>query len=163
VRKLLRTIRFDDSDARVFDLAAEPGEWAVSGAFEFAALAPEAVTGRARQAFANGFLGLASFGRSTFATVGEATDFDLAQVERRLAEHLVTRYGAPTIEAAFPAAGDEIRFVLELTKDSPINTVFTVRRRLDGKGAIREELRTIRPPSGAPQHARIWTVEDDPA
>jgi hypothetical protein len=34
--KFLRTIRFDASDDHVFDRAAEPGEWAVSGAFEFA-------------------------------------------------------------------------------------------------------------------------------
>jgi len=30
--KLLRTIRLDPSDKFVFDEAAEPGEWAVSGA-----------------------------------------------------------------------------------------------------------------------------------
>ena len=31
--KLLRTIRLDPSDTFVFERAAEPGEWAVSGAF----------------------------------------------------------------------------------------------------------------------------------
>src|SRR5262245_3275662 len=34
--KLLRTIRLDPSDTFVFDKAAEPGEWAVSGGFAFA-------------------------------------------------------------------------------------------------------------------------------
>ena len=33
--KLLRTIRLDPSDTFVFERAAEPGEWAVSGAFVF--------------------------------------------------------------------------------------------------------------------------------
>ena len=33
--KLLRTIRLDPSDTFVFEQAAEPGEWAVSGAFAF--------------------------------------------------------------------------------------------------------------------------------
>ena len=33
--KLIRTIRLDPSDTFVFDKAAEPGEWAVSGAFAF--------------------------------------------------------------------------------------------------------------------------------
>jgi len=33
--KLLRTIRLDPSDTFVFEKAAEPGEWAVSGAFVF--------------------------------------------------------------------------------------------------------------------------------
>ncbi len=35
VVNLLRTIRLDASDTFVFDGAAEPGEWAVSGAFVF--------------------------------------------------------------------------------------------------------------------------------
>ena len=33
--KLPRTIRLDPSDTFVFERAAEPGEWAVSGAFVF--------------------------------------------------------------------------------------------------------------------------------
>ena len=33
--KLLRTIRLDPSDTFVFEHAAEPGEWAVPGAFVF--------------------------------------------------------------------------------------------------------------------------------
>ena len=66
--KLLRTIAFDGSDVRVFDRAAAPGEWAVSGAFQFVDLAPAAVTGKLRQAFANGFLGVSSSGRSTAFT-----------------------------------------------------------------------------------------------
>src|SRR5262249_15189795 len=56
--KLLKTIRFDASDERVFDLAAAPDEWAVSGALAFAGAAPNSLTGKSRQAFANGFLGL---------------------------------------------------------------------------------------------------------
>ncbi len=49
----------------------------------------------------------------------------------------------------------------ELARDAPINTVFTVRRTWDAEGRIKEEFRTIRPPTGEPQHARIWTVVDD--
>ena len=109
--KLLKTIRFDASDERVFELAAAPEEWAVSGAFAFAGLAPEAIVGKARQAFANGFLGLASFGRSTFATVAEATHADLEGIERALALHFVAEHGAPGLEAALPAAKEEARFV----------------------------------------------------
>ena len=33
--KLLRTIRLDPSDTFIFERAAEPGEWAVSGVFAF--------------------------------------------------------------------------------------------------------------------------------
>jgi hypothetical protein len=159
--KLLRTIRFDASDERVFARAAAAEEWAVSGAFEFADLGGEALTGKMRQAFANGFLGLASFGRSTFATVAEATDADLATAEDALARHLVDAHGAPGLNAALPAAREELQFVLDLCCGAPINTVFTVRRTRDAAGEIKEEFRTIRPPTGGPLHARVWTVVDD--
>ena len=60
--KLLRTIRLDPSDTFVFERAAEPGEWAVSGAFMFADADPETLEGKPRAAFRGGFLGVASFG-----------------------------------------------------------------------------------------------------
>ncbi len=159
--KFLRTIRFDPSDENVFERAAEPDEWAVSGAFEFAACEPEAVTGKTKQAFANGFLSLASFGRSTFASVAEFGEEDLEDVERRLARHFVERYGAPDEEAALPAAREEAQFVLDLCKDSLINTIFTVQRRFSEDGQIKEEFRTMKAPDTHPMHTRIWNVVED--
>lgn len=159
--KLLKTIRFDASDERVFELAAAASEWAVSGAFTFSALSADAIAGKTRQAFANGFLGLTSLGRSTFATVAEATPTDLDHMERALAEHFVTAHAAPGLDAALPAAKEETRFVLDLCREAPINTVFTVRRTWDAVGQIKEEFRTIRPPAGEPLHAKVWTVVDD--
>ena len=44
--KLLRTIRLDPSDTFVFERAAEPGEWAVSGAFAFWHSDPDATGGQ---------------------------------------------------------------------------------------------------------------------
>ena len=161
--KLLRTIRFDASDERVYETAAAPGEWAVSGAFAFADLGPDALVGKTRQAFANGFLGVASLGRSTFATVAEASEADRAEIEQRLADHFVACCGAPSHEAARPAAREEVDFSAELAQGAPINTVFTVRRTRTPDGATKEEFRTIRPPAGEPMHARIWTVVDDDA
>jgi hypothetical protein len=159
--KLLRTIRFDSSDERVFETAAQPEEWAISGAFAFAHLVPAAVTGKTRQAFANGFLGVASFGRCTFAVVAEAAPGVREQIELRLVEHFVVHYGAPGLDAALPAAREEVDFIAELCRDALINTVFTVRRAFDAAGRIKEEFRTIAPPSGEPRHARIWTVEPE--
>lgn len=159
--KFLRTIRFDTSDEHVFEQAAPPEEWAVSGAFAFSALEPGEVKGKVKQAFANGFLGIPSLGRSTFATVGEMTGAQLGEVENLLARHFVDRYGAPDLETALPAAREETRFVLDLCGDSLINTVFTVRRSFDGQGEIKEEFRTIQAPSDRPLHARIWNVVDD--
>lgn len=161
--RLLRTIRFDDSDTRVFAEAAASGEWAVSGAFAFSALKPEEITGKTRQAFANGFLGIPSFGRSTFAVVAEADEAAEHEIAYRLALHFVASYGAPDTEAGLPVARDEIAFSADLCRNLPINTVITIRRTFDSAGRIREELRTIRPPAGELPHARIWTVEHDGA
>lgn len=158
--KLLRTISFDKSDAHVFEVAAND-EWAVSGAFEFADLDQSLLTGKMRQAFANGFLGVKSFGRSTFAAVAEAQPADRDEIEYRLAEHFVARYGAPDHGTGLPAARAELDFIAGLARDAPVNTVFTVRRFYDASGAIKEEFRIIRPPAGEPLHARIWKVEQD--
>lgn len=62
--KLLRTIRLDPSDTFVFEQAAEPGEWAVSGAFIFWNSEPVALEGKARTAFRSGFLGVSTLGLS---------------------------------------------------------------------------------------------------
>ncbi|MCL4765226.1 MAG: hypothetical protein KJZ80_03220 [Hyphomicrobiaceae bacterium] len=159
--KLLRTIRFDSSDERVFELAAAAGEWAISGAFDFADLSPEDIKGKIRQAFANGFLGVASFGRSTFATVADADPAVADEIAFRLARRLVEAHGAPDTGAAWHAAKDEADFITALCRDLPVNTVLTVRRTFAPDGQIKEEFRTIKPPSGEPMHARIWTVEPD--
>ena len=159
--KLLRTIRFDASDEKVFAVAAAADEWAVSGSLAFADVEPAALTGKVRQAFANGFLGVESQGWSTFATVSEATEGTARAIEERLTDHCVARYGAPSREAALPVAQGEIAFVIDLCRDVPINTVFTVRRVLDDQGRIKEEFRQIRPPSGEPMHAAIWRIDDE--
>jgi Family of unknown function (DUF6505) len=159
--KLLRTIRFDASDDRVFANAAPADDWAVSGAFAFAGLEAAAIVGKTRQAFANGFLGIPSFGHSTFATVGEAMPEQHADLVYRLAVYLVAAYGAPDIDAGLQAAAEEVAFIEELCRDALLNTVFTVHRRRDRDDHIREQFRTIKPPADEPLHARIWTVEQE--
>ena len=111
----------------------------------------------------NGFLGLPSLGRSTFTTVADATAADLGQIEQLLTGYFISACGAPDEAAARFAAAEETSFVRELCRDAPINTVFTVRRTWDAQGQIKEEFRTIRPPTGEPLHAKIWTVVDDEA
>ena len=48
--KLPRTIRLDPSDTFVFERAAEPGEWAVTGSFLFLDQDVTALAGKARAA-----------------------------------------------------------------------------------------------------------------
>ena len=66
---LAKTIRFDKSDLNVFETASEEGEWAISGAFEFSNDSSNSLKGKRKQSFVNGFLGLESYGRSTFVSI----------------------------------------------------------------------------------------------
>ena len=56
-------------DLNVFENASEEAEWAISGAFEFSNDLNENLTGKRKQSFANGFLGLDTFGRSTLVSI----------------------------------------------------------------------------------------------
>ncbi len=159
--KLLRTMRFDGSDEHVFADAAPSDEWTVSGGFAFAGLAPDAITGKTKQAFANGFMGVPSFGRSTFACVSEISEQEMDGLAETLAAHFVAVYGAPDVAAALPSAREELAFVTELCEEVLINTVFTVQRTFDDDGEIREAFRTVQPPGDKPLHSRIWSVVED--
>jgi Family of unknown function (DUF6505) len=158
--KFLRAIRFDQSDLAVYASPAGEREWTVSGAFEFAGLDEAGLAGKTRQAFANGFLGLPSFGRSTFATIATMSEREHRALADLLAEHFIDRCGAPDAAAAAAAAGEELAFIAELCAEKPINTVFTVLRRIDEDGNIREAFREIAAP-GEPRHARVWDSEDN--
>jgi len=146
--RLLRTIRLDASDSFIFEKAAEPGEWAVSGAFAFAHCDQADLQGQTRTAFRAGFLGLESLGRSTLAQIVETHEKDRLAVVEMLARQLARRFGAPNLDVARLAAEEEIDFVASLC-DHPPGVLVAVTRRHEG-GAIREEFRTLRPRGGAP-------------
>jgi hypothetical protein len=148
--KLLRTIRLDGSDTFVFETPAEPGEWAVSGAFAFARRDPATLQGKARTAFRAGFLGLNSLGRSTLAQIVEATARDREAAVDMLARQLVDRFGAPDIATARTAAEEEIGFTASLC-DHPPGMLIAVTRSVEN-GTIREAFRTLRPRAGADPH-----------
>jgi hypothetical protein len=139
--KLPRTLRLDPSDLVVFTAAATPGEWAVPGGFAFWDEDPAALTGKRRQEFRAGFLGLGSFGWSTLVEVAEATDAERAQAVAALAAHIAARYGAPDAAAARAAAEEEIGFAASLC-DHPPGTVLALARVVED-GAVRERFRTL--------------------
>jgi hypothetical protein len=126
--KLLKTIRADRSDTFVFEQAAEPGEWAVSGAFRFAHRDPAALTGKARAAFRGGFLGIDSFGWSTLVQIVEATEADRAAAVELLAAQLVALCAAPDLTTARAAAEEEIAFAESLCEHPPGMLVAVSRR-----------------------------------
>lgn len=149
--KLLRTIRLDPSDTFVFERAAAPGEWAVSGAFMFADADPDALGGKPRAAFRGGFLGVPSLGWSTLVQIVEASEADRAALAKLLANELTARLGAPDA-AARAAAEEEVAFAASLC-DHPRDTLIAVRRSFED-GAIREAFRTLRPRgAGKPMRA----------
>ena len=141
--KLLRTIRLDPSDTFVFDRAADPGEWAVSGAFMFADANPGTLDGKPRAAFRGGFLGVASLGWSTLVQIVAASDDDRAALVEMLAGRLLECLGAPDLAVARAAAEEEVTFAASLC-DHPHDTLIAVRRTFE-EGAIREAFRTLRP------------------
>jgi len=145
--KLLRTIRLDQSDTFVFERAAEPGEWAVSGAFAFWASDPAGLEGKARSAFRSGFLGVESQGWSTLVQIVEASADDRASLVERLAQQLVEHYGAPDLNVARAAAEEEVVFAESLASQ-PQDTLVAVHRTCE-EGEVRESFRTLRRREGA--------------
>jgi hypothetical protein len=139
--KLLRTIRLDPSDTFIFERAAEPGEWAVPGAFMFMESDPAALEGKARVAFRSGFLGLGSLGWSTLVQIVEASASDRANAIEQLAGKLVAAFGAPDLETARAAAAEELDFAASLC-EHPQDTLIAMHRVVED-GAIRETFRTL--------------------
>jgi hypothetical protein len=139
--KLLKTLRADRSDTFIFDKAAEPGEWAVSGAFVFAHRDPAALTGKARAAFRGGFLGVDSFGWSTLARIVEANEADRAAAVELLAARLVGLFGAPDLISARAAAEEEIAFAASLC-EHPAGMLIAVSRRYEND-MTHEAFRTL--------------------
>lgn len=140
--KLLRTIRLDASDTFVFVQAAAPGEWAVPGGFTFWDVDSRALSGRERQAFRAGFLGLSSFGWATLAVVTPVTAEERSAAVAALAAHLVAAHGAPDLDAAKAAAEDEIAVASELAAH-PEGTLIALHRTVDADGSLREQFRTL--------------------
>jgi hypothetical protein len=139
---LPRTLRLDPSDTVVFDRAAEPGEWAVPGGFVFWDEDAAALTGRRRQAFRSGFLGLGSFGWSTLVEVAEAAPEAREAAVGALARHLVAAFGAPDEATARPAAEEEIAFAESLCDGHAPGTVLALTRSIED-GRQREAFRTL--------------------
>ena len=142
--KLARTIHFDDSDRNIFSRAAESGEWAIPGGFEFSNWTEADLSGKARQAFANGWLALDSFGRATLVAVSRIEPAELDALAERLAAHFITVYGAPDTAAALPTARDELSYMAELCEDHAPNTLLVVQRELTESG-VKESFRAIVP------------------
>ncbi|MBT3333153.1 MAG: hypothetical protein HOK21_25235 [Rhodospirillaceae bacterium] len=141
--KFPQTIQLDASDQYIFDNVAQPGEWAVSGAFAFAGddVDPNALDGADEIAFATAFMGCDSFGWSTVVVVKEISNEGYQAVVAALADHFLTHYSAPNRQIALAAAAEEAEFAASLCLH-PINTLLGIERSL-GDDGITEQFRII--------------------
>jgi hypothetical protein len=137
----------------VFDRAAEPGEWAVSGSFVFLNEDASALEGKARSAFRGGFLGVQSLGWSTLVQIVEATKDDHDAAVGMLAQQLITKFGAPTLDDAIAAAEEEFAFANSLCTH-PKDTLIAMHR-VQEDGEIRETFRSLQP-KGGPKPLRAF-------
>ena len=162
--KLPLSIRLDPSDTFVFERAAEPGEWAVSGAFVFYDRDVATLGQKQRVALRSGFLGIDSLGWSTLAVVTEASETERDALVAKLAAQLLAKFGAPDVEAARAAAEEEVAFAASLC-DHPPRTLLAVNRSVEN-GEIRERFRTLKPRAteqgtdSLHAHARAFTFHE---
>ena len=77
----------------------------------------------------------------------DATESDRLALVDRLAEQLMSKFGAPTKDDAIAAAEEEIAFAESLC-NQPSDTLIAVHRTFED-GTVRESFRTLRPRSGA--------------
>jgi len=146
--RLPRTLRLDLSDTLIYPTAAAPGEWAVSGGFLFWDRDPATLSGKDRQAFRGGFLGLGSFGFATLVEVAEADAPAREAALTALADFLQAEMGAPGPAEARAAAEEELAFAESLC-DHPPGTVLALTRTAEG-GELRETFRTLHRRETAP-------------
>ena len=141
-RYLARAIHFDESDQRIFHSPARTGEWCISGGFEFSNWEEGDLTGKARQAFANGWLGIETFGRVSCVAVTKVEPHEIEALADSLAEHFVEIYGAPDLQSARSVALDELAHMSDLCADQSANSLLTVSRELTEAG-VKEAYRVV--------------------
>lgn len=158
---LARAIHFDESDMNVFHSPARTGEWCISGGFEFSNWTEADLTGKSRQAFSNGWLGVETFGRVTFVATTKIEPSEYAFLKDSLARHFVQIYGAPSLEEAGQVAEEELVHMTELCNDHDPNTLLTVVRELTSSG-VKEGFRMIESQdAGLNQFAIHGSLDDD--
>jgi hypothetical protein len=157
-----RIVRLDDSDTRVYDKLAIPGEWAVPGSFVFVDADTNALNGKQREAFRRGFLGTTSFGWGTLVMVDEIGGQEYAAVVEGLADHFIRHYGAPDRQAALTAASEEAVFAASLCNHD-IHTLLAMERTL-GDDGILESFRVVQLPSAVDHSAvKLWSFDEEQA
>ena len=156
--KLAKTIQLDVSDTHVFERPAKVGEWAITGTFAFIDGDPSNWSNKRQLAFRAAWLGIGSFGNSTFVQVVEMSNHEYEQAIQALAIYLADVYNAPNQEAAKQAARQEIDDMVTMC-DHPPGTLLTIERSIADENIT--EKTSVLAPSGEPAHAKIWAIAED--
>lgn len=130
-----RIIRLNDADRRAFSPRAEPGEWAVTGAFRFAHRDPGTFRSSELVIFRHGWLGLESFGNANLVEVADMSEDIYEAMTRRLAAYFIANCGANDTREAVEAAGEEMSFAASLC-GHPLKTVLALDREFNEQGLI---------------------------
>ena len=156
--KLAKTIQLDVSDTHVFERVAEVGEWAITGTFSFVDIDPSNWTSKQQLAFRTAWLGIGSFGHSTFVQVVEMSNPEYEQAIQTLSKYLTDVYNAPSQETAKSAAQQEIDDMIAMC-DHPPGTLLSIERSIAEQNIT--EKTSVLAPSGSSSHAKIWDIVED--
>ena len=156
--KLAKTIQLDVSDNHIFEHPANPQEWAIAGTFSFVGSDPDNWSRKHKFAFQSAWLGLKSYGNSTFVQVTEIPIKEYEFIINSLAKHLVEKYNAPSLEDAKQASKQEIDDMAALC-NHPQGTLLSIERSLV-ENSIKERTRVIKPTKERSK-AKVWNISQD--
>ena len=156
--KLAKTIQLDVSDTHVFERPAKVGEWAITGTFSFVDSDPSNWTSKQQLAFRTAWLGIGSFGNSTFVQVVEISNHEYEQAIQTLSKYLTDVHNAPSQGAAKSASQQEIDDMVAMC-DHPPGTLLSIERSIADQNIT--EKTSVLAPSGSSSHAKIWEIVED--
>ena len=154
--KLAKTIQLDTSDENIFEVAANPNEWAISGTFTFVDGNPDTWPKKHQFAFQSAWLGLPSFGYSTFVQVTNIKEFEYKIIIKELAKILMDFHNAPNFKAAEQAAKGEIDDMVSLC-NHPDGTLLAIERQIVDD-TITESVRIINTDKNI-KISNAWSIE----
>lgn len=138
--KLLRAVRLDDSDDRIFRACGAAAEGAPVVTGGFATCDYENAPRCDPPCFCqSSFLAVDSAARCSIAEVVEATEEEAQALADALAWRFVRALGAPSWEVARAAAEDEVRHVGEVCETLSPGVWITVRRERSPAGDLEEQ------------------------
>ena len=145
VTRLLRVVSAHGKLARITGPVAQPGEWAVTGAFRYRHRDPASLLGREAAVFRAGWLGLESFAPALHVEVAVIPPDTLETLARRLAAHLLGSWPDATPALAAEMAAEEIGFALALAEHPP-GTVLALQREFGEQGLMERAAVVAGPP-----------------